>query len=57
MRITVNEAAKMMDIPAQLLRLALQQDRFPFGQAVKCKRWAYYINRPALERWLEGVKE
>lgn len=54
MRITVNEAAKLMDIPAQLLRMGLQQERFPFGTAVKMKRWAYYINRDALERYLGG---
>lgn len=43
-RITVPEAAAVMGVNPQFLRLGLQQGKFPFGVAVKRKRWAYYIN-------------
>ncbi len=40
----------------QTLRLALQQEKFPFGVAVKTseKRYTYYINKKRLHRYLEG---
>lgn len=43
--LSVKEAARMMGVTQQLLRIALQQGRFPFGTAVKFKRWAYYIHQ------------
>lgn len=45
-KLSVVEAAAIMDVDPQFLRLALQQGKFPFGTAVKMeKRWAYYINK------------
>ena len=43
-KFTVPEAAAMMGVTPQFLRLGLRQGRFPFGTAVKLKRWSYYIN-------------
>lgn len=44
-KLTVPEAAAIMDVDPQFLRIALRQGRFSeFGTAVKMKRWAYYIN-------------
>ena len=54
---TIKEAAERLDIPQQLLRLCLQEGRFPFGAAVKRRRWSYYINRARLVTWLEGKDE
>ena len=54
MRLTVKETADRMGVPPQLLRMGLQQGKFPFGVAVKMKRWAYYINRAAFDRWIKG---
>ena len=42
--LTISEAAAILGVTPQFLRLGLQQDRFPFGTAVKFRRWAYYIN-------------
>jgi hypothetical protein len=43
--ITLPRAAEIMGVPPQLLRVGLQQEKFPFGVAIKMKkRWAYYIN-------------
>jgi hypothetical protein len=53
----VSEAAKRLGINTQTLRLALQQNLFPFGVAVKTSknRYTYYINDKQLETYLEGI--
>jgi len=52
----VSEAAKLLNMSTQTLRLALQQNKFSFGVAVKTseKRWTYYINPTRLTMYLEG---
>lgn len=52
----VSEAAKELGMSTQTLRLALQQNKFPFGVAVKTspKRYTYYVNRNQLESYLKG---
>jgi len=52
----VSEAAKKLGMSTQTLRLALRQNKFPFGIAVKTSenRWTYYINPKRLNDWLEG---
>ena len=55
-KIAVVEAAKIMDVDPQFLRIGLQQGRFPFGVAVKMeKRWAYYVNAKRFNAYLEGA--
>lgn len=48
-RMTVQEAAKLMDVCPQFVRLGLQQGLFPFGFAMRTtpdgKRLQYYISR------------
>ncbi len=54
-RLTVPEAAAIMDCDPQFLRIALQQGRFSeFGTAVKMRRWVYYINTERFYRYLKG---
>ena len=36
--ITLPEAAEQMGVPQQLLRVGLQQEKFPFGTAVKFRQ-------------------
>ena len=55
--ITLPEAAELMGVTPQFLRLGLQQGRFPFGAAVKFKRWAYYINSAQLHDYINKRKE
>lgn len=52
----VSEAAKQLGMNTQTLRLALQQQLFPFGVAVKTSenRFTYYINENQLENYLKG---
>ena len=56
MEMRVSEAAKKLNMNTQTLRLALQQGKFPFGEAVKTseKRWTYYINPTRLNLYLKG---
>jgi hypothetical protein len=52
-KISVPEAAAIMHVTPQFLRIALQQQRFPFGTAVKMrKQWRYYINTKQLYEYL-----
>ena len=57
-RVTIKEAAELLDIPAQCLRIGLRQGKFPFGTAVQSsdRRYTYYIHRGRLYEYL-GVKE
>ena len=52
----VSEAAKKLGLNTQTLRLALQQDKFPFGKAIKTSpnRYTYWINEVRLEKYLRG---
>ena len=48
-KVSVKEAAKLMGVSQQFVRIGLQQNRFPFGTAVKMSsRWTYYINEEKL---------
>lgn len=54
-KLTVPEAAAIMDVDPQFLRIALRQGRFSeFGTAVKMRRWVYYINTERFYRYLNG---
>ena len=54
-KLTVPEAAAIMGVTPQFLRIALQQERLPFGTAVKMKkRWAYYVNARRFFAYLEA---
>lgn len=53
-RITVKEAAEILDMPHQAVRAGLEQGVLPIGVAIKRNRWTYYIYREKLEAWLEG---
>ena len=52
----VSEAAKKLHMNTQTLRLALQQRKFPFGEAIKTSenRYVYVIFEDRLNLYLEG---
>ena len=56
MLILVEQAAKELGMNTQTLRLALQQNLFPFGVAVKTSknRYTYYVNETRLQQYLKG---
>ena len=51
-RIKVSEAAKLMGVSEQFIRIGLQRNTLPIGHAVKLKEWVYYISRPMLEAYV-----
>ncbi len=53
-KITVDQAAQIMGVTPQFLRIALQHNKFPFGTAVKFKRWSYYINTERFIKYMKG---
>lgn len=57
-RLTVAEAAEMLGVSQQFIRIGLQRDRLPIGTAVKLSsRWTYYISPVLLERYTGAKKE
>jgi hypothetical protein len=54
MKLTIGEAAKIMDVSPQFLRLSLQQGCFPFGVATKKRQWSYYINAKRFYAYMEA---
>lgn len=55
MKLSVEEAAKIMQVSPQFLRLTLQREGLPFGIAMKFEsQWRYYINKIRFEKWMAG---
>lgn len=60
MRMTIQKAAKLMNVSEQFVRIGLQKGNLPFGYAVKMSsRWTYYIDSDKFkkETGLEEVME
>jgi hypothetical protein len=55
-KMLVSEAAKQLGMATQTLRLGLQQDKFPFGTAIRTseKRFTYYVNEERLNKYMKG---
>lgn len=52
MRIKVNEAAAIMEVSPQFVRIGMQQGLLPIGTALKMSnQWTYYINEKKLEEY------
>ena len=55
-RITVKQAALLMNVSPQYIRVGLQKARFPFGYAVKMStQWCYFISKSKFEEYT-GIK-
>ena len=55
-RITIDEAARMMEVTPMFLRLAIRKGLFDFGECLQQTgaRYTYYINRARFLRFLNG---
>ena len=51
-RVKVSDAAKLMGVSEQFIRIGLQRQTLPIGHAVKLRQWVYYISRPMLEAYV-----
>ena len=51
MRISVKEAAKILGVTPQFVRMGIRTGRLPIGTAVKMSTvWTYYITSEAVEK-------
>lgn len=52
-KMSVKNAAQLMGVSEQFIRIGLQNNRFPFGSAVKkSSRWTYHISPMAFYRYM-----
>lgn len=52
--LTPTEAAEMLHVSPQFIRIGLQQGVLPFGSAVKMsQRWTYLIPEQAVKNYME----
>lgn len=51
----INEAASIMGINPQSLRLGLQRGQFNFGKAIMKKRWVYWISKERFLLYMKGT--
>lgn len=58
MRITVSQAADLMNVSPQFIRIGLQKGTLPIGSAVKMSsRWTYHVSPELLKKYLGEGKE
>jgi len=53
-KLTVKEAANKLNVGVQLLRLAIQQDKYDWGVAVKVgkNKYTYKLNRERFNKYM-----
>ena len=57
-RVTVSEAAKILGVSAQFIRIGLQRGRLPIGSAVRMSsKWTYHISPERLRKYIEGDQQ
>jgi hypothetical protein len=52
--VTVQQAAEIMAVTPQFLRLAIMEQKFPFAVGVKMEQNVYYINTRRFIKWMKG---
>lgn len=56
--ISVKEAAEILGVSQQFVRIGLQQGTLPIGTAVKMSsRWTYHISPKLLKEYVGEIKE
>lgn len=51
-RITVSQAAQILNVSEQFVRIGLQTGKLPIGSAVKMSsRWTYHISEHLLDQY------
>lgn len=54
-RVKIKEAAKLLGVSEQFVRIGMQREKLPIGTAVKMSsKWTYCIQRERLNAYLEG---
>ena len=57
LRISVAEAAKLMGVSPQFIRVAMQRGVLPIGTAIQIsgRKWTYHISPALFNKYLRGV--
>ena len=56
--ISVREAAEILGVSQQFIRIGLQRERLPIGTAVKMSsRWTYHISPKLLKEYVGEIEE
>ena len=56
-RISIAEAAEMMGVSQQYIRIGMQRNRLPIGSCVKMSsKWTYHISPTLFEQYM-GIKK
>ena len=53
-KLSIKDAASIMDVTPRFLQMGLQQGRFSFGAGVEMDQWAYYINTERFVKYMVG---
>lgn len=53
--VTIQDAAEIMGVTPQFLRMALMQGRFSFGVGVKMGQNEFYINAARFVQYMKGI--
>lgn len=54
-RIKIREAAQILGVSEQFIRIGIQQGKLPFGTCIKVnQRWNYVIPRERFEAYVNG---
>ena len=57
-RISVSEAAKLLGVSPQFVRIGMQRGTLPIGSAVKMSsKWTYHISEKLLKEYIGDGKE
>ncbi len=57
-KISVKEAAEILGVSQQFVRIGLQRGQLPIGTAIKMSsRWTYHISPKLLQEYVGEIKE
>ena len=59
MRVSVKEAARIMGVSEQFIRIGMQRGKLPIGEAIQLSetRWTYYISPTLLEKYAGKARD
>lgn len=58
MRVSVKEAAKILEVSEQFIRIGLQRELLPIGTAIKMSsKWTYHISPKLLKEYIGEHKK
>lgn len=53
-KLSIKQAAAIMDVTPRFLQIGLQQGRFPFGVGVEMAEWRYWVGTERFIKYMTG---